>query len=41
MPNTGTTLIETFSHEHTAGKLTENLAEKLRAHGVTLSSHTS
>ncbi len=33
----GTILIETFSHEHTAGKLTENLAEKLRAHGVTLS----
>ena len=33
----GTTLIETFSHEHTAGKLTENLAEKLRAHGVSLS----
>ena len=34
----GTTLIETFSHEHDAGKLTENLAEKLAIHGVTLSS---
>ncbi len=30
----GTTLIETFSHEQAAGRLTENLAEKLRAHGV-------
>ena len=33
----GTTLIETFSHEKAAGKLTENLSEKLAAHGVTLS----
>ena len=33
----GTILIETFSHEHSSGKLTENLAEKLAAHGVTLS----
>ena len=33
----GTTLIETFSHEHAAGKLTENLAAKLHAHDVTLS----
>ncbi len=31
----GTTLIETFSHEQAAGRLTENLAAKLRAHGVT------
>ena len=30
----GTTLIETFSHEQAAGRLTEKLAEKLRAHGV-------
>ena len=30
----GTTLIDTFSHEQAAGRLTENLAEKLRAHGV-------
>ena len=30
----GTTLIETFSHEQAAGRLTENLAEKLRPHGV-------
>ena len=30
----GTTLIETFSHEQAAGRLTENLAAKLRAHGV-------
>ena len=30
----GTTLIETFSHEQAAGRLTENLADKLRAHGV-------
>ncbi len=30
----GTTLIETFSHEQAAGRLTENLAPKLRAHGV-------
>ena len=33
----GTILIETFSHEKAAGKLTENLSEKLAAHGVTLS----
>ena len=33
----GTILVETFSHEHDAGKLTENLAEKLAAHGVTFS----
>ena len=33
----GTILIETFSHEHDSGKLTENLAEKLAAHGVTFS----
>ena len=32
-----TILIETFSHEHAAGKLTENLAANLRAHDVTLS----
>ena len=32
----GTTLVETFSHEQTAGRLTESLAEKLRAHGVAL-----
>lgn len=32
----GTILIETFSHEKAAGKLTENLAEKLAAHGVVL-----
>ena len=31
-----TTLIETFSHERAAGRLTDNLAEKLAAHGVTL-----
>ena len=30
----GTTLIETFSHEQAAGRLADNLAEKLRAHGV-------
>ena len=30
----GTTLIETFSHEQAAGRLTENLAAKLRAHDV-------
>ena len=30
----GTTLIETFSHEQAAGRLTENLAAKLRVHGV-------
>ena len=33
----GTILVETFSHEHDAGKLTENLAEKLTARGVTFS----
>ena len=33
----GTVLIETFSHEKAAGKLTENLAAKLAEHGVTLS----
>ena len=33
----GTTLIETFSHEHDAGKLTDYLAKKLAVHGVTLS----
>ena len=33
----GTILIETFSHEKAAGKLTKNLSEKLAAHGVTLS----
>ena len=33
----GTILIETFSHEKAAGKLTENLAPKLADHGVTLS----
>ena len=32
----GTVLIETFSHEHAAGRLTENLAAKLNALGVTL-----
>ncbi len=32
-----TVLIETFSHEKAAGKLTENLAAKLADHGVTLS----
>ena len=30
----GTTLIETFSHEQAAGRLTESLTEKLCAHGV-------
>ena len=33
----GTILIETFSHEKAAGRLTENLAAKLADHGVTLS----
>ena len=33
----GTILIETFSYEKAAGKLTKNLSEKLAAHGVTLS----
>jgi len=31
-----TVLIETFSYEKSAGRLTENLAEKLRTHGVEL-----
>ncbi|MCE2438579.1 MAG: UvrD-helicase domain-containing protein [Candidatus Latescibacteria bacterium] len=33
----GTVLVETYSHEKAAGKLTANLAEKLARHGVTLS----
>ena len=33
----GTVLIETFSHEKAAGKLTKYLSEKLAAHGVTFS----
>ena len=33
----GTVLIETYSHEHAAGKLIENLASKLSDHGVALS----
>ena len=33
----GTILIETFSHEKAAGKLTKKLSEKLAAHGVTFS----
>ena len=33
----GTTLVETFSHEHTAGTLLRNLETKLHARGVTLS----
>ena len=33
----GTVLIETFSREQTNGRLLRNLAEKLSAHGVTLS----
>nr|WP_144243537.1 UvrD-helicase domain-containing protein [Azospirillum argentinense] len=33
----GTVLIETFSHEKAAGRLTDNLATKLAAHGVALS----
>ncbi|MDE3000603.1 MAG: UvrD-helicase domain-containing protein [Gemmatimonadota bacterium] len=33
----GTVLVETYSHEKAAGKLTENLAVKLAVHGVTLS----
>ena len=32
----GTTLVQTFSHEQRAGRLTEALAEKLRGHGVAL-----
>ena len=33
----GTTLVETFSHECSAGTLLRNLEKNLRAHGVTLS----
>ena len=33
----GTTLVETYSHEAAAGKLTENLGAKLEEHGVVLS----
>ena len=33
----GTTLIETYSHEAAAGRLTENLAAKLQAHDIALS----
>ena len=33
----GTTLVETFSHEHTDGILLRNLEKKLHAYGVTLS----
>ena len=33
----GTTLVETYSHEAAAGKLTENLGAKLEEHGVALS----
>ena len=32
----GTTLVETFSHEQSDGRLTEKLAEKLEAHDVAL-----
>ena len=32
----GTTLLETFSHEQSDGRLTEKLGEKLAAHGVSL-----
>ena len=32
----GTVLVETFSHEKAAGKLTENLTKKLDAHGISL-----
>ena len=32
----GTILVETFSHEHAAGRLTENLAAKLKHLGLTL-----
>ena len=32
----GTTLVETFSHEQSDGRLTERLAEKLEAHGVAM-----
>ena len=33
----GTVLIETFSHEHRSGTLTDNLTRKLSAYGVSLS----
>ena len=33
----GTTLVETYSHEAAAGKLTDNLRAKLKAHGGVLS----
>lgn len=33
----GTVLVETYSHEKKAGRLTLNLEEKLAAHGVTMS----
>ena len=33
----GTILIETFSHEHSAGRLLRNLEAELKAHGVELS----
>ena len=33
----GTTLVETYSHEAAAGKLTDNLRAKLKEHGVVLS----
>ena len=33
----GTTLVETYSHEAAAGKLTDNLAAKLKDHSVVLS----
>ena len=33
----GTILIETFSHEHAAGRLLRNLEAKLKSHGVVLS----
>ncbi|MDE0077126.1 MAG: UvrD-helicase domain-containing protein [Caldilineaceae bacterium] len=36
----GTTLIETFSHEHATGKLFSNLEKKLVAYGVTFSPMT-
>ncbi len=35
----GTTLIETFSHEHADGRLLRNLTEKLGEHGVTFAPH--
>ena len=34
----GTTLVETFSHEQASGQLMRNLATRLQAHGVVLSS---